>query len=554
MKNRIKITIYIFVLLGLNACDLDRYPETALSDAVYWRTEDDFKQACNYLYTLYVPRANVSEYYFLERDHWSDIAGDDGLNSISDGSYLPSSNFGTWGSDYELIRAANKIIEQAEVADIPSTILSRYIGEAKFFRAYGYNNLVSKYGDVPLILKTLDTDDPELYSPRTARETVVDTIYSDLDYAIENLPAKSEMNLSDDYGRITKGAALAFKSRVGLREGTWVKFHEPSNTTHDYKYHLNLAKQSALELMQSGEYQLYTGSGSESYKDLFKMVNDGPDNPESILARIYGFDRDNQAGMPLNYQAQVLKGQLDPTRKLVDMYLCVDGLPIEKSPLYQGQQDQNSEFVDRDLRLLGTVFQKGDEYTSDFRNLDPDGYIPELTGGTGYIFKKYIDIDGQFIDEMVIRYGEVLLNYAEATFELDNAISDSDLDLSINLLRDRAGVTHLSNSFVTANGLNMRTEIRRERTVELAQEGFRYDDLLRWKIAEEELPKAMLGVRIFAAHYPGVDISSLNMTADSILIVQPAAQRNFDPSKHYLWPLPLTQLALNENLVQNPNW
>jgi hypothetical protein len=155
---------------------------------------------------------------------------------------------------------------------------------------------------------------------------------------------------------------------------------------------------------------------------------------------------------------------------------------------------------------------------------------------------------------MLIRYAEVLLNYAEAAFELEDAISDADLDMSINVLRDRVGVAHLSNSFAAENGLNIREEIRRERRSELGMEGFRYDDLLRWKTAETELPKEVLGVRLFAAEYPGVDPAGINLTADSIVIAEPASKRNFDPSKHYLWPLPLNQIALNPNLEQNPNW
>src|SRR5690606_20788055 len=186
-------------------------------------------------------------------------------------------------------------------------------------------------------------------------------------------------------------------------------------------------------------------------------------------------------------------------------------------------------------------------------------YIPNLTSGTGYAVYKYFDqTPGQqvnrHIDLMLIRYAEVLLNYAEASYELNESISDADLDLSINLLRDRVNMPHLSNAFTAANNLEMREEIRRERRVELGMEGFRYDDLLRWKIAETELPKPVLGVKLFPEEYPGVDPSAVNMNADDIVIAETGENRTFDPAKHYLWPLPLNQTALNTNLQQNPNW
>ena len=255
-----------------------------------------------------------------------------------------------------------------------------------------------------------------------------------------------------------------------------------------------------------------------------------------------------------NYSAIVNQGNYSITRSLVDAYLSIDGLPIEKSGLYQGQQDASSEFVDRDPRLNGLVIKKGDAYGFG------TPYVPGLIAPTGYHITKYYDVNVaaknliSTIDLMIIRYAEVLLNYAEATYELSDAISDADLDLSINLLRDRVGMPHLTGALVSANALDMREEIRRERRVELAMEGFRYDDLLRWKTAEIELPKDVLGVKLFPAEYPGVDPAAVNVTADGFVIVEPASKRSFDPAKHYLWPIPVSQIALNPNLQQNPNW
>jgi hypothetical protein len=145
------------------------------------------------------------------------------------------------------------------------------------------------------------------------------------------------------------------------------------------------------------------------------------------------------------------------------------------------------------------------------------------------------------------------LIYAEATYELEGGISDADLNLSINLLRQRASVAmpKLTNTFVATNGLDMRTEIRRERRVELALEGFRYWDLIRWKIAETELPKDVLGSYFFPEF--GTSVIPL-LNAQNFIIAQKSTVRQFNASRDYLWPFPINELALNPNLKQNPNW
>lgn len=545
-----KIKILAAGLLLLSSCDLNLVPEANLSDEVYWKTDQDFRQALNYLYKAIEIPSTDKEAYPLFTDVLSDNAVSSGFNSISNGSYIPGSNFGPWDRDYRIIRAANNILEHT--ARFTSQFTPRYIAEAKFFRAYAYTDLVSRYGDVPLILKTLDTDSEELYAPRTPRQQVIEAIYADLDAAAVDLPANSRLNAAREYGMVTNGAALAIKSRVALREGTWNKFHNNAN----FREHLEVAKTAALAVMNSNEYQLFDKFGLESYKQLFKIAGEGPGNKEAIWVYPYGVSYTSEI-IRTYYAATTIAGGAGITRSLVDDFLCTDGLPITKSPLYKGQQNALSEFENRDPRLNGTVLKKGDKY----RGGNP--YIPEMTSITGYAINKYFDVlppevtpeqVNYFIDMILIRYAEVLLNYAEATYELNSMISDGDLDVSINLLRDRVGLPHLTNAFVAANGLNMQQEIRRERRTELGMEGFRYDDLLRWKTAEVEMPGALLGVRLFPAEYPGVDPTAVNLTPEGMVIAEPGSRRSFDPGKHYLWPLPLNQLALNPNLEQNPNW
>lgn len=533
----------------LSACNLDLVPEADLSDEVFWKTDQDFRQGVNYLYKAIEMGATESEYPLM-KDVLSDNAVMTGFNAVSNGSYLPSSNFGPWDRNYRVIRAANNILDH--VADFSSKSTPRYVAEAKFFRAYAYADLVSRYGDVPLIMKTLDTDSEELYAPRTPRAQVVEAVYKDLDDAAADLPLNSKLVKATEYGMVTKGAALAFKSRVALREGTRNKFHGAGT----FNTHLQIAKDAALAVMNSNEYALFDKFGVDSYKKLFKIAGEGPDNKEAIWVFQYGASYTNET-LRTYYAANTSIGYAGLTRSLVDDFLCTDGLPIKKSPLYKGQVSSTSEYENRDPRLTGTVVRKGEPY------LGGNPYIPRLTSITGYEINKYFDVQkvdtqpeqvNYFIDMILIRLGEVLLNYAEATYELGETITDADLNLSINRLRTRVSMPALTNAFVTANGLNMRDEIRRERRVELGMEGFRYDDLLRWKTAATEMPKPLLGVKVFPAEYPGVDPAKLNVNAEGFVIAEPESKRKFDVTKNYLWPLPLNQLALNPKLVQNPNW
>src|SRR6059036_900976 len=185
--------------------------------------------------------------------------------------------------------------------------------------------------------------------------------------------------------------------------------------------------------------------------------------------------------------------------------------------------------------------------------------IPGFSGTnatrTGYMLRKFLDetddaahFVGQY-DFKEFRYGEVLLNLAEALFERDGVISDGDLNRTIGALRRRVGMPDSSatNAFVNSNGLNMLTEIRRERTVELAFEGFRRDDLRRWKTAETELPQALRGVKFVGTEYqqrdPGLVIGAdIQVDAGGFVISDPAASRQFIAPKHYLDPLPLQQI------------
>jgi hypothetical protein len=253
------------------------------------------------------------------------------------------------------------------------------------------------------------------------------------------------------------------------------------------------------------------------------------------------------------------------TRAFVTMALYSDGLPSGKSPLDSNGKEANllTDYSNRDPRMALTLFKKGDPYVSiNSKN---------VTYGNTYYYQQqkywsgpddFFNSGNVFLDFIIIRYGEVLLNYTEALYELNETITDDDLNATINLLRKRATNNNttllplLTNEFVTTNGLNMREEIRRERTIELAFEGFRYWDLLRWKTAEVELPKPLLQRKYFPNENYGSGTAAPKVLLDGYIVLEPASARKFDASKDYLWPIPTTQIGLYPPgvLTQNPGW
>lgn len=550
---------FIVSILLTTGCNkgLDLIPKDAISDGTFWKTSADFKLAANNLYS--------SLEGFNTWDTYADLAYDV-PNAISNGNYQTTENDNRWTNAYVYIRRCNKIIAKAEGSDIASE-LTQYIGEAKFFRAYNYWMMYKLFGEVPIITRELDIDDEELYSARATRKETVDFILKDLEEAAAGLPEKSAVP-NGDVGRITKGAANALKARVALFEGTWGKSRGDGNANA----YLDVAINAATTVMNSGQYSLYTGKGAQSYRYFF--IDEGDDGSESILARRYQVTISSQT-----FPSTVGEGHLLPTKKLADMYLCADGLPITQSPLFQGYDQTDSEFRDRDPRMTMTFVVPG---TGAMQLWYPEPvaswpFYPQRNANTGYTTFKFLSEDpasnaspftlGYGYDRHILRYGEVLLIYAEASFEKNGLISDEELNKSINLVRQRAGMIELTNGFVTANGLDMREEIRRERTIELALEGSRYDDLRRWKTAETELPTDVKGIKIVGTPWaspiivegqdrnPYTDASWQNRTdANGFIIVESAAGRKFDPTKHYLMPLPTKEVLINPDLKQNPGW
>lgn len=536
-----KYLFFALIILGVISCDdiLDKSPKTEISPVNFWKTEADFKMAANALYN------SISNNYGETIDLQADDYYGRSVNNVSAGTHTPSNTDGVWTTAYNTIRKANDIIENAEKSEVEVSIKERYVAEARFFRAYQHAILAKRFGDVPLVMKTLDITSEELYQEKTPRSSVIEKVIEDLQWAAGKLPKKQNLS-SDDQGRITRGAAFALLSRIALYEGTWSKYHNKGN----HASLLEIAKNASLTVINEKEFSLYP-----NFLDQFKEANEG--NSETILRVFY---KENITGVAPRTRGILLDANMSPTKSLADAFLCKDGLPIEYSDLFQGYSDIVSEFEDRDPRMLHTIYVP----LTPFENNAP--LVPELfRARTGYWPKKPGDITALektfvYTDYIVMRYAEVLLNYAEATFELGNAISDADLDLSINELRKRVGMPSLTNAFISDQklkgyNLNMLDEIRRERRVELAGEGHRYDDLIRWKNAEAVLPQTIKGTKFQQEYYPNtIPGKDVLLDENGFIIVEKSDSRFFQDPKNYLFPLPLRELSLNPNLKQNIGW
>lgn len=570
---------YISVMAGVMilfqfSCNklVDLKPNNEISDANYWSTPAQFKLAANRFYTYLRTFTDI-----MNDNPHSERRADllytrDGINVFSSGTNTIPQTDGNWNTAYTRIREVNYLLDKADAYPAPGDV-SVYVAEAKFFRAYTYFDLLEQYGAVPIVESPLTVNSPELFAARNTRDEVVDFIVKDLEDAIAGLPLESAIPTADK-GRISKGAAQAFLGRVALYEGTWQKFR---NNTTRANLLLDKAITNSDAVITSGLYQLFAPAvlGDSAMKYMF-ILEDEKSNPaglgksanhEYILANRYSY---TQRQIRFNVTKTCLNNVFWATKKMADMYLCQDGLPISQSPLFLGYSTTRSEYSNRDNRMKNSLLINGNYYwnnqnpgsrvtwTGDAADIAHSAGLVNLAGNSGYGPQKWctersLNDNEEAYDYPVIRYAEVLLNYAEAVFERNGSISDADLDKSLNLVRRRINTSmpKLSNAFVATNNLDMRTEIRRERNVELFFEGFRVDDLKRWKTAETELPMDIQGITWtgteWQTKWPGIS----GQIVGGVYRLQ--TNRTWG-EKDYLLPIPSQQIALNPNLTQNPGW
>lgn len=565
-----KLFVVVIVLATIVSCT-DLEPLDQLGGETMWKTKGDYQLFANNFYG-WTRTFSTNNSDAPHSDFRSDLVTGTVYNEYSKGvNTIPSSD-GNYTGNYNNIRRTNLLLQNAASYSRPEEIKT-YVGEAYFFRAYSYFDLLQLYGDVIITKTPLDINSPEMNMPRNNRIEVADFIVEDLKKAIENLPSYSALG-SAGYGRISKEGAQAFLSRVALYEGTWQKIRGNVSKGNEL---LNIAAIAAKSVIDSNQFYLFGTQGASAtlgdsaQKYMFILENQQsnpafvkkPDNHEYIFGRNYD-------EILLRININLTKGHLNNaiwvTRKFANMYLCDDGLPIEKSSRFQGYAQKDSEFANRDNRMKYTLLVPGSRYynnvgtncriawndTDISRSLLYNPSSNSCYNNQKWAAERLVPDNYEGYDYPIIRFAEVLLNYAEAVYERDDAITDADLDLSLNKVRNRANKTmpKLSNALVNSNGLSMREEIRRERTIELYLEGFRVDDLKRWKTAETEMPQDMLGIKWQGTQYQTVNFSFPKNPQGCIIIESGRVWAD----KNYLYPIPIDQLQLNPKLGQNPGW
>lgn len=557
-----KIYSLLICVILVSSCSLDREPETTLSDPNFWKTENDLRGACNRLY-IDLPGFLTGRGHDLRSEELVGTTPD----LISSGNRGISEKSSDWTGPYTKIGVCNNIIIKGENMKIAEAGKNRWIAEARFFRAFHYFDLVKKYGDVPLILKVFtNTTDADIKRGRDSREAVIQQCYADLEFACTWLPDIDELSDASNWGRVSRSAALAMITRIGLYEGTYIKYHNLQEG--DSKSHLKKA-------IDAAETMIYTEKKHSLFPDfqrLFYFDGEGRENRENVFVKIYGPNGASNAIVYHN-QSSTKATQVSITRQAIDNFLYTDGLPRKKSEYYVMDVNYDDIFSNRDPRLEMTVFAfkemafKGAE----FRPFDQVNY-----GGSGYPIKKgymndEFNTDGkETVDKMIIRYAEVLVSYAEALYEYNGEISDTKLNETVNLIRKRAGFNaELSNQFVKEHQLNMLDEIRRERMVEFIDEDMHYDDIIRWKTAEKVLPQALLGILFNPEEsaktdkelkYRFTDNNGIYNNAavydqPNIYVVEEASGRSFNAERDYLYPIPSYEIATSGGSIkQNPKW
>jgi len=599
--------IYIIMLTGVSglmllSCNddfLERAPIVNLSDANYWKSENDLKIYCNNFYNQngLLPYYNDwnSGIYGKDATDGSDIQAYIDYNRRMNGeNTLPSSGGGWAASDWSLLRDINYFMDHYQSVEATADKVNPYVGEALFFRSMFYFNKLKTFGDVPWIPETVTIESESLTAPRTPRNQVVDNIMQDLDKAVEYLPARGSGAYT---GRVTKETALALQARIALYEGTWEKYHALKNTAFkvngsDGSKFIQKAADAAGALIALGEangFPALDNIGVENcYMDLFRQY-DYSNYKEILLWRKFSKE-DNVVNHVDNYLGYRGGGH-GLTKSLVDSYLCLDGKPIAVSSQYQGDRDLKSLVTNRDPRLNQTIMVDDDKHFLWEDYSPPTMFtVPLFTGGsgenssTGYHQAKgfvpnYTDYAatgwGSLHGVIYFRYAEVLLIYAEAKAEL-GTITQSDIDKTVNALRKRVGMNNglLDMANITtdpnwefANLSPVLQEIRRERKVELACEGFRVDDIFRWAAADELIHgKRPLGAyKAQWDNYPGAAESFLDAVAKLAVnengYLDPyknfsavSEGYHFNLGRDYLSPIPTDELVLNPNLTQNPGW
>jgi len=570
MKAIIKYLGIVLAGMLLNGCEsfIDLSPMDRIGMNDYWKSANDLENYTKQFYPSFMPNSAMVSETAIDSDDLVFAS----VSSILNGVRTKAT--GNWRGEWAVIRNINIFFENYNRCEDTFDSYQHFLGEAYFFKAWFYFNLLKKYGDLPWYSTVLNIDsEDELMRSRDSRTLVADSILANLDNAIRYLNARSQAGNN----RLNKEAALAFKTRVALYEGSWQKYHAGdafgTQGTDPNKYYRQCI--SAAEELINGNYRkgIYsTGNTDDDYFTLFGLDNMS-NIDEVLLYKAFnaadGFGNTVQGYITYNNDSKAV------TWELISSYLKKDGTPYDYSGI--SKTVKGNDFLIKiadecDPRLKSTVWIPGDlrsAVTGAYFDLPPIDQGALQLCQTGFMPKKtanpYAANAGQSWEIrgetgfIILRYGEVLLNYAEAKYELDQTVAYEQL----NLLRARVGLPEFKVNPKSADlnptdyGYSISDElyeIRRERRVEMALEGYRDEDLMRWaahKLFQSKRPKGYpFDKSEFPNFTPQLDDNGL---IDYWVNTIPSGY-GFREGMDYLYSIPQDELTLNPNLKQNPGW
>jgi len=539
MKISIRLLIVFLTATVASGCKkLDLAPTDRFSDQTFWNVDANVYSALNNNYSL-MYNSNMYFYNEATSDNAYSTTGDFALIASGNATAAQGKFLNDWTYFYSAIKSCNVFLASVDQnTTLAPAVIERLKAENRFIRAFAHFNLAKWYGDVPLISTDISPDEAKVIT-RSPKATVIQFVLDELDAAIAALPAKEQLAATEN-GRITKGAALGLKARVLLYEG---------NRMAEV---VEVSEQLMNNQRVNGQYGLVA-----SYSSLFSDPALNKNNNEALLSLQY-VPAIRTWGEFFDFAPRSVGGRvsgMSPTQELVDDYITLNGRGIKEAG--SGYVESNP-YQNRDPRLTATIVYdqynwiKPDGSTKviyikpgtdpDPARLDEFSPASQASSPTGYYWRKYYDpiALASFTSGMnlhLIRYAEVLLNYAEAKQALGQ-MDETVWNNTIRLLRQRAGFTDAAALNFPGNA-DMTNIIRRERRTELAMEGLRTDDIRRWKIGETTLNGYAHGARFGDA---AVDNGYIR------------AQRRTFTAKDYLWPIPSSEIGLNPSLTQNPGY
>ncbi|MCL6523838.1 MAG: RagB/SusD family nutrient uptake outer membrane protein [Thermoflavifilum sp.] len=568
-----KTTLYaIASILILSSCNkyLDKQPLDQPVTTNYYVNQDQIFQGLTGVYNSTYWTVGLNIPIQVLYDLYTEI-GVERYPGIASGSFDATNGTiaSAWSYMYSTIARANALLDGMKRGknNTPSNIYNQYEAEAKVLRAWAYYNLIGLYGDVPYYTTPLVPSQFYVLK-RTDRNLIADSLMNDLDDAASNLDWYSPQR-----GRVNKGVALGLKAKIAMLVG---------------KY--DIAANAANAVIQSGAYGL-----NPNYGALFTRAGQDA-NVNNEIMFLLPLPDDQQ--YPVTYVglgqgSRNVGGQCGrfPTQQLVDKFECIDGKRIDQSPLY----DPANPSKNRDPRLHWTVTMNGDtiaglaggakkrcvyniyDPTTSFYNYsngtwqnltnnDVSNPFGPVKNGVGYLWAKYsYDINQDFFKSktgfIYMRYAEILLTYAEAKIELGQI--DASVIAAINQVRNRAGMPNVDPSII-GNQNKMRQLVRREKIVELANEGIHLFDMRRWNTGKIVLNDYVWGASLsktnpapipsFGAPGSFTDLNDIADYSNGNGLRFKRELRSFQDPKNNLWPIPQRELDLDKNLTQNTGW